>query len=91
MSDQPHRVSPTLGSPLYLILSQSDSSLGWPSCSDAYDSGASAVAYWLGRQLNITLRKRALSPARLFLEDSSKHNFMLLAVVVSLLGEYNLI
>jgi len=25
--------------------------LGWPSCSDAYDSGASAVAYWLGRQV----------------------------------------
>jgi hypothetical protein len=44
-------------------------------------------------KMNIALRKKALSPARLFLEDSSKHNFMLLVVVVvvSLLGEYNLI
>jgi len=41
--------------------------------------------------MNIALRKRALSPARLDLEDSPKHNFMLLAVVVSLLGEYNTI
>jgi len=35
-------------------------------------------------KMNIALRKWALSPARLVLEDLSQHNFMLLAVVVSL-------
>jgi hypothetical protein len=43
--------------------------------------------------MNIALRKRALSPVRLVLEDSSKRSSMLF-VVVSLffaIGEYNLI
>jgi hypothetical protein len=32
-------------------VSQSGSSLGWPRCSDAYDSGAAAIVYWLGSTL----------------------------------------
>jgi len=32
--------------------------------------------------MNIALRKRALSPVRLVMEDSSKRSFMLLVVVV---------
>jgi len=37
--------------PRTTTISQSDSSLGWPRCSDAYETGAAAVAYWLGSTL----------------------------------------
>jgi len=36
--------------------------------------------------MNIALRKRALSPVRLVLDDSSKRSFMLLVVVSLQLG-----
>jgi hypothetical protein len=34
--------------------------------------------------MDIALRKKALSPVRLVLEDQSKHSFMLFVAVVSL-------
>jgi hypothetical protein len=37
-------------------------------------------------KMNITLRKRTLSPVRLVLEDSSKRSFMLFVVVSLQLG-----
>ena len=34
-----------------------DSSLGWPRCSDAYDSGAVALAHWLGSTLKVDINE----------------------------------
>jgi hypothetical protein len=41
---------------------------------------------FMGVKMNITLRKRTLSPVRLVLEDSSKRSFMLFVVLSLQLG-----